>query len=112
MGRPWFIVDQRQLAEEVPRLERGHCRSHGVGFDVDVYLATKYEKQPQPRIAQPHDVVAGWILQLDAYPLDMSNYSWIQGLEEVNLADRSEEHTSELQSPDHLVCRLLLEKKK
>src|SRR5258708_38149163 len=28
------------------------------------------------------------------------------------LAGRSEEHTSELQSPDHLVCRLLLEKKK
>src|SRR5258708_13267415 len=27
-------------------------------------------------------------------------------------AIRSEEHTSELQSPDHLVCRLLLEKKK
>src|SRR5258708_22072608 len=25
--------------------------------------------------------------------------------------NRSEEHTSELQSPDHLVCRLLLEKK-
>src|SRR5258708_11537923 len=33
---------------------------------------------------------------------------------EALLADvlgRSEEHTSELQSPDHLVCRLLLEKK-
>src|SRR5258708_21597878 len=28
------------------------------------------------------------------------------------VASRSEEHTSELQSPDHLVCRLLLEKKK
>src|SRR5438552_15679089 len=28
------------------------------------------------------------------------------------LLERSEEHTSELQSPDHLVCRLLLEKKK
>jgi len=28
------------------------------------------------------------------------------------LTHRSEEHTSELQSPDHLVCRLLLEKKK
>src|SRR5258708_15940902 len=26
--------------------------------------------------------------------------------------ERSEEHTSELQSPDHLVCRLLLDKKK
>src|SRR5258708_24876267 len=28
------------------------------------------------------------------------------------IGTRSEEHTSELQSPDHLVCRLLLEKKK
>src|SRR5207244_13568067 len=27
------------------------------------------------------------------------------------IVKRSEEHTSELQSPDHLVCRLLLEKK-
>src|SRR5690348_17403352 len=30
----------------------------------------------------------------------------------VDVAARSEEHTSELQSPVHLVCRLLLEKKK
>src|SRR5258708_18755973 len=30
----------------------------------------------------------------------------------VLCCERSEEHTSELQSPDHLVCRLLLEKKK
>src|SRR5258708_21300996 len=33
-------------------------------------------------------------------------------VEGQRLLDRSEEHTSELQSPDHLVCRLLLEKKK
>src|SRR5258708_9911279 len=32
--------------------------------------------------------------------------------EEPRPRPRSEEHTSELQSPDHLVCRLLLEKKK
>src|SRR5256885_13251713 len=30
----------------------------------------------------------------------------------IELAARSEEHTSELQSPCNLVCRLLLEKKK
>src|SRR5258708_14673881 len=30
----------------------------------------------------------------------------------ILVGTRSEEHTSELQSPDHLVCRLLLEKKK
>src|SRR3989442_6624347 len=32
--------------------------------------------------------------------------------EGADLLDRSEEHTSELQSRPHLVCRLLLEKKK
>src|SRR5258708_20762679 len=39
---------------------------------------------------------------------------WMQMFEEAWRLhrDRSEEHTSELQSPDHLVCRLLLEKKK
>src|SRR5258708_20904617 len=36
---------------------------------------------------------------------EMADLSSVIGL-------RSEEHTSELQSPDHLVCRLLLEKKK
>src|SRR5256885_2598225 len=33
-------------------------------------------------------------------------------LAEPEVPDRSEEHTSELQSPCNLVCRLLLEKKK
>src|SRR5258708_35786193 len=37
---------------------------------------------------------------------DMEQYFVLDGIL------RSEEHTSELQSPDHLVCRLLLEKKK
>src|SRR3989442_8738031 len=32
--------------------------------------------------------------------------------ERIDLRERSEEHTSELQSRPHLVCRLLLEKKK
>src|SRR2546430_4256542 len=31
---------------------------------------------------------------------------------DVHISDRSEEHTSELQSQSNLVCRLLLEKKK
>src|SRR5258708_22263744 len=36
----------------------------------------------------------------------------VRGVMGIKLVVRSEEHTSELQSPDHLVCRLLLEKKK
>src|SRR5256885_5562218 len=43
----------------------------------------------------PYSPAKGWILQ------------WLKGREV-----RSEEHTSELQSPCNLVCRLLLEKKK
>src|SRR3989442_8445501 len=35
-----------------------------------------------------------------------------RGLEARSRSQRSEEHTSELQSRPHLVCRLLLEKKK
>src|SRR5260364_204409 len=35
-----------------------------------------------------------------------------RGLFHTAVHGRSEEHTSELQSPDHLVCRLLLETKK
>src|SRR5258708_31879795 len=37
---------------------------------------------------------------------------WKPVTENIIFVIRSEEHTSELQSPDHLVCRLLLEKKK
>src|SRR5438552_11488466 len=36
----------------------------------------------------------------------------VRDVQPGKLRERSEEHTSELQSPDHLVCRLLLEKKK
>src|SRR2546429_6718648 len=37
---------------------------------------------------------------------------WVNGLAAIRSLGRSEEHTSELQSRLHLVCRLLLEKKK
>src|SRR5258708_17310360 len=40
---------------------------------------------------------------------ELYNY---QRRSKILMKRRSEEHTSELQSPDHLVCRLLLEKKK
>src|SRR5258708_33964136 len=42
----------------------------------------------------------------DIEPFENQDLGLVYGLK------RSEEHTSELQSPDHLVCRLLLEKKK
>src|SRR5947208_5240353 len=54
---------------------------------------------------------------VDADRLDAEHLLPDLGIEAVGIHDnffelRSEEHTSELQSPDQLVCRLLLEKKK
>src|SRR5690606_39747338 len=45
--------------------------------------------------------LCGWLMRADN-PLHLPGWRWM----------RSEEHTSELQSRENLVCRLLLEKKK
>src|SRR5207244_8622513 len=42
---------------------------------------------------------------------DEARYAAMRTFGNPTVLKRSEEHTSELQSPDHLVCRLLLEKK-
>src|SRR5438552_13530648 len=44
-------------------------------------------------------------------PLGVFDRTALPGWRRITITSRSEEHTSELQSPDHLVCRLLLEKK-
>src|SRR5580765_9112628 len=49
-------------------------------------------------------------LPISSRPMDVAGPGFGQRVAGFKL--RSEEHTSELQSPVHLVCRLLLEKKK
>src|SRR5690348_17858079 len=46
------------------------------------------------------------------HPWSRRQLSGLESVTAVDYVERSEEHTSELQSPVHLVCRLLLEKKK
>src|SRR3989442_4215967 len=58
---------------------------------------------PQPGISTPPDSIDE--------PLDCQQCRQMLP-EYAEAMDRSEEHTSELQSRPHLVCRLLLEKKK
>src|SRR3989454_4065131 len=49
----------------------------------------------------------------DSEAIAVATIGWFRkGVEDVGRHFRSEEHTSELQSPCNLVCRLLLEKKK
>src|SRR5690625_6697145 len=56
----------------------------------------------------------GWNLHVDQQPAAIVEPLTVTDVQEAVrvAAARSEEHTSELQSRGHLVCRLLLEKKK
>src|SRR5258708_31227882 len=71
-------------------LFRSPRTSHGAGR-----LTANHRPLPPPGSTGPME------------PLPVS-----RDLRRAMVCSRSEEHTSELQSPDHLVCRLLLEKKK
>src|SRR2546422_5449833 len=88
---------------------------------------------PAIPISKPEEVYAGLSDQAKEYPLFLEsivrqehNFEKPEALSRLRVLDcstrmmighwcssmRSEEHTSELQSRLHLVCRLLLEKKK
>src|SRR5439155_2725213 len=72
------------------------CCSAAISASVPV------KRRTSTRSVFPDDDSASWILA-SPRPVPAS---------ELRAASRSEEHTSELQSRGHLVCRLLLEKKK
>src|SRR5207244_13337562 len=61
-----------------------------------------------PAMSEPD----GWPILRPLSPRRLTAKLSVQISPLTGAALRSEEHTSELQSPDHLVCRLLLEKKK
>src|SRR5947208_4881549 len=72
-------------------------------FPYTTLFRSGHEQDPMPAafVAQPRHC-AGLVARVVDGPHG----------EQLATQPRSEEHTSELQSPDHLVCRLLLEKKK
>src|SRR5690348_2812888 len=76
------------------------------GSGIGISIAAN--RNPKVRAALAHDVTSA---RLSREHNDANVVAFGQRLIGVETA-RSEEHTSELQSPVHLVCRLLLEKKK
>src|SRR5258708_8183498 len=74
-------------------------------------LKDAYQRIGQlPEMLKVARQLAETYVQLGQFSSAMLEYEGI--LQRTPDDPRSEEHTSELQSPDHLVCRLLLEKKK
>src|SRR5437879_8295730 len=69
-----------------------------------------------PWVTAAYGLFVGVYLGLVVIPSSSSRLDQLdhpeESLERLVSRDRSEEHTSELQSPMYLVCRLLLEKKK
>src|SRR4051794_23654535 len=95
---------------------------HAAGVSFPEVLQTRGQYQLKPELPfVPGSEVAGTV-RADSGALKAGDrvaaFCMLGGFAEVALAQpqftfkRSEEHTSELQSPVHLVCRLLLEKKK
>src|SRR5690554_7697828 len=69
---------------------------HHLNQDADAYQPEVQGNQPPPR----------------PFPVHQPGHDEIDRAKQNKTEERSEEHTSELQSRPHLVCRLLLEKKK
>src|SRR3989442_15740270 len=70
---------------------------------TEIYTLSLHDALP---ISTGDDVAGADRRDKVAEPIDVAHFDWFGNLV------RSEEHTSELQSRPHLVCRLLLEKKK
>src|SRR5258708_24503511 len=83
---PYTTLFRSQEHDEIEVLEHNGCSAH------DLERLRFFAPDRRMHVADVH-VFAGI------------------GIDRRSGAKRSEEHTSELQSPDHLVCRLLLEKK-
>src|SRR2546426_3583424 len=105
------------------RPRRSHERDasrvvHELG--VDVFRGAKHDEPRPPRRARhlvPHPqmpLVTAVVARPDLVDRSHGLFGRLGGLSGLapDLLARSEEHTSELQSPCNLVCRLLLEKKK
>src|SRR5258708_17401952 len=87
-----------------------------ISRDIKIFILGFFEKRPKGVTWYNLEVAlsrAGFGGEVNA--LELMTQLVSEDMLSVSASDieaRSEEHTSELQSPDHLVCRLLLEKKK
>src|SRR5262245_4289812 len=109
---PAFVDYQRQIVANARRLAEG-LKSAGFrlvsgGTDNHLMLVDVFSKGSTGKVAEAALGKAYITVNKNAIPFDQNPPMVASG---IRVGTRSEEHTSELQSLRHLVCRLLLEKK-
>src|SRR5439155_25578928 len=93
----------------IPRPPRSTLFPYTTLFRSGRHGSQRHDREPDP---DPADVgMVGGNKRTNAFDGDVRGEN-VEGHADPALRPRSEEHTSELQSRGHLVCRLLLEKKK
>src|SRR5919108_5375055 len=92
----------------------GYVRVHGPTAAqqraVELLVAGRSDREAAEALGVSRVTVTRWRLYDPCFQVELNRRRdelWAAAADRL----RSEEHTSELQSPDHLVCRLLLEKK-
>src|SRR5690554_7300909 len=81
------------------------------GSKLAAYFTRKLKHDKEKGEDFMHDLFAKLIDRPELFDPNRSFKTWVYSVANNMCINRSEEHTSELQSRPHLVCRLLLEKK-
>src|SRR5258708_34749750 len=84
--------------------------SHIIDLHIAIFFFLMIRRPPRSTLF-PYTTLFRSISGASAPPIAIPKRTTVSMSAKVLFGIRSEEHTSELQSPDHLVCRLLLEKK-
>src|SRR5438552_13794545 len=118
----WVDLETYLRRDDRAILPVGSCEQHGrhLSFATDYLIPTEIAMRVSARTGVPvtPTLCFGMSVHHMEFPgtLSLSPDTFMAVIrdlvESLYRHGRSEEHTSELQSPDHLVCRLLLEKKK
>src|SRR5690606_40446730 len=77
---------------------------------VNIFSRPTAQQEPEIDLKALHAKIGHQALQIDFLEGALRKIGQLSG--KKSICNRSEEHTSELQSRENLVCRLLLEKKK
>src|SRR2546426_4062231 len=103
MPLPYYVSPEQMMKDKAEYARKGIARGRSIvtlEYADGILLVAENPSTLLHKISEIYDRIA------------FAGVGKYNEFENLRIAGRSEEHTSELQSPCNLVCRLLLEKKK